>query len=68
MEIAPAYGRDYKSAKAVREDWEAGKDFIITDIQYASQYINKEDVVNYGVKTLTVRYGQLRKVTVINIK
>jgi len=31
MTLQPAYGRDYKSAKAVKEDWAAGKDFLITD-------------------------------------
>ena len=30
--LSPAYGRDYKSRKAVREDWRADKDFIIEQI------------------------------------
>jgi hypothetical protein len=27
--VTPAYGRDYKTAKAAKADWKAGKDFII---------------------------------------
>ena len=27
--LIPAYGRDYASAKAVKADWAAGKDFLI---------------------------------------
>lgn len=29
--LIPAYGRDYKSSKEVKADWEAGKDFVMTD-------------------------------------
>jgi hypothetical protein len=32
MTLTPAYGRDYQSAKAVKADWEANKDFVIADI------------------------------------
>jgi hypothetical protein len=28
LTLTPAYGRDYKSKKAVVQDWEDGKDFI----------------------------------------
>ena len=31
LTLTPAYGRDYKTAKKAKEDWKAGKDFIITD-------------------------------------
>ena len=30
--LIPAYGRDYKSGKAAKADWKAGKDFVIADI------------------------------------
>jgi len=30
--VTPAYGRDYKSAKAAKADWQQGKDFILQDI------------------------------------
>ena len=30
--VTPAYGRDYKSAKAAKADWNADMDFILQDI------------------------------------
>lgn len=64
----PAYGRDYKSKKAVMADWNAGKDFQIRDYR-GDMYINKEDFDrenNAGRPlSLQVRYDQLRKVMII---
>ena len=62
LEAVPAYGRDYKSAKAVREDWAAGRDFLIQDVT-SGGYVNKDD--KPLDVTLTIRFDQLRKVTVI---
>jgi len=47
MTLTPAYGRDYKSKKAVLADWEAGKDFIIADImsKWDGKPANKSDLV-----------------------
>ena len=56
----PAYGRDYKSKKAVLADWEAGKDF---QCQPQGSYINKDD--KPANMTLNVRYDRLTKVVVI---
>ena len=62
LEGEPAYGRDYKSAKAVKADWEAGKDF--QDSQSGSYISNTS-----GFKgTLEIRYAHLTRVVVINIK
>lgn len=30
--LLPAYGRDYKSGKAVQSDWDSNKDFLICDM------------------------------------
>lgn len=62
LSVIPAYGRDYKSAKAVKADWEAGKDFLIQDIQ-ESGYISKADKPDNV--TLNIRYSKLTKVVVI---
>jgi hypothetical protein len=43
LTLTPAYGRDYKSAKAVKEDWEANKDFIIDMGPYDGMSVNKQD-------------------------
>ena len=34
--LVPAYGRDYKSLKDLRTDWEAGKDFQCVNGRYCS--------------------------------
>ena len=62
--LTPAYGRDYTSAKKVREDWNAGKDFIIADIfnRYDGKPANKQDM---GKEKVMLRYNKLTKVVVI---
>jgi len=32
MTLVPAYGRDYKNRKSVKDDWNNNKDFIIADM------------------------------------
>lgn len=61
--VLPAYGRDYKSAKAVLADFGANKDFIICDFfsQFYGSYINAEQL-EIG-DTLAVRYDGKRKQT-----
>jgi hypothetical protein len=61
MTVTPAYGRDYKSAKEVKADWKAGKDFVIADIfgGNAGRYINVQDAKN---ETIMVRYAKLSKI------
>lgn len=48
IEVEPAFGRDYKSAKLMLADWNADKDFRLTS---TGQYINKPqaDEGNVGV-------------------
>ena len=60
LTVTPGYGRDYKSAKAAKADWAAGKDFVIANPGNAT-YINKQDADRYGVKVY-LRYDSLRKV------
>jgi len=64
--VVPAYGRDYKSKKAVMADYHASKDFLINDMSnpHDGRYINKGDADNAGV-TMNVRYSRLTKVCVI---
>lgn len=59
IEVSPAYGRDYTTAKAVKADWKAGKDF--QDLASGS-YVNKEDAERLDLN-VTIRYANLRKVT-----
>ena len=62
--LTPAYGRDYKSKKAVLEDWNANKDFIINHFghPYDGKPINKQDAAAAYNDTFYIRYHKLTKV------
>ena len=62
--VIPAYGRDYQDASAVRKAWEAGKDFLISDIgnPWHGSYISVRDVDGKPVK---VRYSNLTKLVCV---
>ena len=67
-QIIPAYGRDYKTIKAVKADFDANKDFIVADFsdRYDGKPVNKSDIKSTGQTTILIRYSQLRKIT--NVK
>lgn len=69
LTLVPAYGRDYKSKKAVQADWDAGKDFLIQDISspHDGRYINKEDAASLKGTTFNIRYKSLTQVAVIKV-
>jgi hypothetical protein len=65
--LVPAYGRDYRSAKAVKEDWKSGKDFLIAD--FFSPWDGKPMNIDQAEKgsAYLIRYkglAQICKVTV----
>lgn len=62
IEVVPAYGRDYKNQKQVKEDWNADKDFRETS---SGQYINKSGAERLGLKVI-VRYSNNLKVMSMN--
>ena len=69
VSMVPAYGRDYKSQKAVLEDWKAGKDFqlqTMNDTRYTS-IADVEELKKKGVKSLNIRYNRLTQVCVIKL-
>lgn len=71
MNLTPSYGRDYKSKAAIETDLLAGKDFTIADISAGAdngRYVNFEQLQQVGISSVTVRYKQLRSVTVIDLK
>jgi hypothetical protein len=67
MTLTPAYGRDYKSAKAVKADFDANKDFEVADLfsGTSGRYINKEQIPA-GTR-VTLRYDRLMKLVVIKV-
>lgn len=67
MTLTPAYGRDYKSKKAVLADFDANKDFMVNDYN-SSGYTTKEELVKLGVKSVQMRYNGLRQVFVYKVQ
>lgn len=59
--LIPAYGRDYKSQKEVREAWNGRKDFMICDVSSADdgRYTSKGD---WSGRSVLIRYNKLRSV------
>lgn len=62
MTLTPAYGRDYKSKKAVLEDWDKDLDFVVNDVRQSGTYINKRQAIEMGVREVSFRYAKLTKV------
>ena len=71
MTLTPAYGRDYKSAKAVLQDWNDGKDFIVADMfsPFDGKSINKQDAEREEWKGfgVMIRYKNLTRITAIKL-
>lgn len=63
LTIIPAYGRDYKTAKAAKADWTNGKDFIISNIfhRYDGKPMSIRDK-QPGEKFI-IRFNRLTKIT-----
>ena len=66
MTLIPAYGRDYKSEKAVLADFDANKNFIITDMFHPSngKLVNKPQLTG---QTVTIRYKKLTRAAVVRV-
>lgn len=67
MTLTPAYGRDYKTKKAVLTDWNDDRDFIIADFSHPDdgRYANRPQF-NTGDR-IQIRYAALRKVLVFTV-
>lgn len=55
IDATPAYGRDYTNQKAVKADWDAGKDF-----HTLQGYISKDYAKANGIKVV-IYYDNRRK-------
>jgi hypothetical protein len=64
LTLTPAYGRDYKSAKAAKADYADGKDFVLQQFghPYDGRYVNRNDLDG---QTVILRFKQLRSVTTV---
>ena len=73
MTLVPAYGRDYKTAKAVKEDWALGKDFLVANImdEHDGKPFNKQDAATIaqfqGPVTLNIRYKGLANIAQVKV-
>jgi hypothetical protein len=59
LSVEPAYGRDYKTQKEVKEAWNQGKDFMINSIfspDYG-RYVNKEDAPKKSYVNIRFKKG-----------
>tara|TARA_Y100001973_G_C4947830_1_gene208798 strand:+ start:281 stop:499 length:219 start_codon:yes stop_codon:yes gene_type:complete len=65
LTLLPAYGRDYKSKKAIIEHLNNDRDFLEST---SLKPINKQQFKELNISSFNVRYDQLRKITNINIK
>jgi hypothetical protein len=61
MTLEPAYGKDYKSIKEVKEAFEANKDFMIASVgPYMGRYVNRRQLI--GVERyVMIRYARRTK-------
>ena len=69
INLVPAYGRDYRSRKAIIADLQKNMDFSIRDIScpWDGKVANLRDLTG-SYDTITVRYSKLTKVCSINLK
>ncbi|MCK5604917.1 hypothetical protein KAR91_23710 [Candidatus Pacearchaeota archaeon] len=66
--LTPAFGRDFKSKKAVQEHWDANLDFLIADIsnRWDGKPVNKSQLVGLEKKA-QIRFSGLRKVCILTV-
>jgi len=64
--LSPAYGRDYKSKKALLADWNAEKDFVIRNFghPYEGKPCNRQQCVG---ETVQFRFDSDRKTAVVKV-
>lgn len=70
LEITPDQGRDYKSRKALQEDWNNGVSFSITGAQppgHESTLISVEEAIDAGVSVVKARYNKSQYEVIFNL-
>lgn len=69
MTLVPAYGRDYKSKKAVEAAWLADKDFADASFGGRGGYVTRRELVASGFRgDVNIRYDGTRKVAVFTVE
>ena len=69
LTIIPVPWRDYNSKQAVIDDFEADKDFHVSDIssRWNGCACNKTDLIEAGTTEIKVRYNRLQSVVYVYI-
>jgi hypothetical protein len=66
--LTPAYGRDYRSKKAVIKDFNENKDFLLHDrATMTEKPCNKSQLKEMGAREANIRYDKIRKVVIVRI-
>lgn len=74
LTVEPTYGRDYTKKADLMADWNANKDFRVTDISspYNGMAVNKADleaeVKEKGPVTVKARYKKHTQIAMIEVK
>tara|TARA_Y100000296_G_C5058828_1_gene198700 strand:+ start:56 stop:277 length:222 start_codon:yes stop_codon:yes gene_type:complete len=68
--LIPAYGRDYRSARAVKKALQSQIDFRVQDVssKWDGMVGNLLNIKTEGYEEVKVRYSKLRKVTIFKTK
>lgn len=67
INLVPAYGRDYKSKKALLIDWDSGRDFLLAG---TTSYVNQSQLkamARDGITEVRFRYLRLTRIHIIEI-
>ena len=67
LTVRNAYGRDFKNKREILEHYNSNKDFQNLGINQGA-YVNKKDAKRFKVAFLNVRYNNLMKIAVIDVK
>ena len=67
LTVRNAYGRDFKNKREILEHYNSNKDFQNLGIS-SGAYVNKKDAKRFKVGYLNVRYNNLMKIAVIDVK
>lgn len=68
--MIPAYGRDYKSVRAVKKALKDQTDFRVQDVssKWDGMVGNLRDLKNEGHSEVKVRYSKLNKATIFTME
>tara|TARA_R100000329_G_scaffold6_3_gene14 strand:- start:1444 stop:1677 length:234 start_codon:yes stop_codon:yes gene_type:complete len=68
LTVRNAYGRDFKNKHEILEHYNSNKDFQNLNPIVRGAIVNKQDAKKFKVGYLNVRYNNLMKIAVIDVK